>query len=328
MYKHPMLSVKEAAAALGCDERWVRERLNQGQLKGEKKNIGAKEKWFVYKGEIDAALARKGVFPSPPTEQENLAPPQGPTAPQPQVANQIYYTTPGQPIGQPTQPVDQLNTIPHQGQYVQQPQVAYQTYFAPAEQHPIHSTPPVEQQRTQEPQPRFDSANNQPSNPFREIDKPAASTVIEGEARAVDEGDSKTVLSKEEETIKRFADMLIKPLVETIQKQTSALDAKELIIQDQKKQLLLLPDLEAKKRELENRIEGERKAAQLNYDRALELEKQLEDERKAQEAEVQRIKTEKEAEAKAVQEQLAQLTNKLEKLEQPWWKRMFSSGES
>ena len=64
----------------------------------------------------------------------------------------------------------------------------------------------------------------------------------------------------------------------------------------------------------------------MNYDRALELEKQLEDDRKAQEAEVQRIKSEKEAEAKAVQEQLAQLTNKLEKLEQPWWKKLFTAG--
>jgi hypothetical protein len=57
-----MLSVKEAAHLMGCDERWVRERLNQGQLKGEKKNIGLKEKWFVYAGEVEAALEkRKGV---------------------------------------------------------------------------------------------------------------------------------------------------------------------------------------------------------------------------------------------------------------------------
>ncbi|MDX2106222.1 MAG: hypothetical protein SFY67_07455 [Candidatus Melainabacteria bacterium] len=61
MYKHPMLSVKEAAAALGCDERWIREKLNQGTLKGEKRTIGLKDKWFVYKGEIDAALAKKGT---------------------------------------------------------------------------------------------------------------------------------------------------------------------------------------------------------------------------------------------------------------------------
>ena len=256
MYKHPMLSVKEAAAALGCDERWVRERLNQGQLKGEKKNIGAKEKWFVYKGEIDAALARKGVFPSPPTEQGNLAPPQGPTAPQPQVPNQTYYTTPGQPTAQPAQFVDQLNSIPNQGQYAQQPQVAYQTYFAPVEQHPVQPTQPVEQQRTQEPPTGFDSSSSRASNPFREMENPAANAVIEGESRVVDEGDSKEVLSREEQAIKRFADLLIKPLVETIQKQTSALDAKELIIQDQKKLLLLLPDLEAKKKSWKTKLKG------------------------------------------------------------------------
>ncbi|MBU6454369.1 MAG: hypothetical protein KGS72_21555 [Cyanobacteria bacterium REEB67] len=64
MNKHPMLSVKEAAHLLGCDERWVRERLNQGQLKGEKKNIGLKEKWFVYAGEVQAVLERKGSLPS------------------------------------------------------------------------------------------------------------------------------------------------------------------------------------------------------------------------------------------------------------------------
>jgi len=65
MQKHPMVSVKEAAAALGCDERWVREKLNQGQLKGEKKTIGMKEKWFVYKGEIDAAVAKRGNSVTP-----------------------------------------------------------------------------------------------------------------------------------------------------------------------------------------------------------------------------------------------------------------------
>lgn len=74
MYKHPMLSVKEAAALMGCDERWVRERLNQGQLKGEKRTIGLKDKWFVYKGEIDAALARKGVFASVSAEQPSPEP--------------------------------------------------------------------------------------------------------------------------------------------------------------------------------------------------------------------------------------------------------------
>lgn len=44
---------------MGCDERWVRERLNQGQLKGEKKNIGLKEKWFVYAGEVEESIAKR-----------------------------------------------------------------------------------------------------------------------------------------------------------------------------------------------------------------------------------------------------------------------------
>lgn len=72
MNKHPMLSVKEAAQLLGCDERWVRERLNQGQLKGEKKNIGLKEKWFVYAGEVQSVLDRK-VALSGMTSSEYLA---------------------------------------------------------------------------------------------------------------------------------------------------------------------------------------------------------------------------------------------------------------
>jgi chromosome segregation ATPase len=72
MQKHPMYSVKEAAAALGCDERWVREQLNQGQLKGEKQSIGMKEKWYVYSGEVERVLARK----APQSQAAQAAPQQ------------------------------------------------------------------------------------------------------------------------------------------------------------------------------------------------------------------------------------------------------------
>ncbi len=78
MNKHPMLSCKEAAQIMGCDERWVRERLNQGQLKGEKRNIGLKEKWFVYAGEVEAIVAnRRGNLPNP-NSSEYLATPSQP----------------------------------------------------------------------------------------------------------------------------------------------------------------------------------------------------------------------------------------------------------
>lgn len=64
MQKHPLLSVKEAAQILRLDERSVRERLINGQLKGEKKHVGLREKWFVYSGSIDSALQREGFVGS------------------------------------------------------------------------------------------------------------------------------------------------------------------------------------------------------------------------------------------------------------------------
>lgn len=59
MQKHPMLSVKEAAEALRIDERSVRDRLANGTLKGEKKQIGLRDKWFVYASAITSALAKQ-----------------------------------------------------------------------------------------------------------------------------------------------------------------------------------------------------------------------------------------------------------------------------
>ena len=59
MQKHPLLSVKQAAEMLRLDERSVRERLINGQLKGEKKSVGLREKWFVYSGSVEAAVAKQ-----------------------------------------------------------------------------------------------------------------------------------------------------------------------------------------------------------------------------------------------------------------------------
>lgn len=53
-----MVTVAEAAAALGIDARTVREKLSSGDWKGEKRMIGMKEKWFMYRGELDRQLER------------------------------------------------------------------------------------------------------------------------------------------------------------------------------------------------------------------------------------------------------------------------------
>lgn len=56
-----MVSVKDAAALLGCDKKYVREKLERGQLKGEKRLDGGKEKWFVQKKAVDEELAKMPI---------------------------------------------------------------------------------------------------------------------------------------------------------------------------------------------------------------------------------------------------------------------------
>ncbi|MDZ4834260.1 MAG: hypothetical protein SGJ27_10835 [Candidatus Melainabacteria bacterium] len=61
MHINSMVSVKDAAAILGCDKKYVREKLEQGQLKGEKRLDGGKEKWFVQKKAVDEELAKMPI---------------------------------------------------------------------------------------------------------------------------------------------------------------------------------------------------------------------------------------------------------------------------
>lgn len=62
MAKRNLITVKEAAEILGLDERSVRERLINGQLKGEKRNIGLREKWFVNASAVEAAAGKQKPF--------------------------------------------------------------------------------------------------------------------------------------------------------------------------------------------------------------------------------------------------------------------------
>ena len=77
--KTPLVTTRQAAAALGLDERTIEERLRLGHLKGEKHQILFKDKWFVYKSEVDALMSklesrlfddnRDRMAPPPKTEQ-------------------------------------------------------------------------------------------------------------------------------------------------------------------------------------------------------------------------------------------------------------------
>lgn len=114
-----------------------------------------------------------------------------------------------------------------------------------------------------------------------------------------------------------------------ISRYTEILGAKDQLIgemrielEEKERRLKLLPDLQ-------KQAEEERKATELKALEVEALNKQiaaLDEQRRAAEAEAERVKAEKEVETIAIMEQLATLKNKLEKLEQPWWKKWFSAG--
>lgn len=59
MQEHPLISLKKAAAILGVDKGAIRERLSRGELAGEKRLVGSKEKWFIYAREIQSLLENR-----------------------------------------------------------------------------------------------------------------------------------------------------------------------------------------------------------------------------------------------------------------------------
>ncbi len=130
-----------------------------------------------------------------------------------------------------------------------------------------------------------------------------------------------------------LAKEIMAPLLETIREQ-------ERQILDQSRQLKLLPDFQ-------KQAEEERKAAHLKAVEAAALSKQIEalkaetaEAEKAKEqvtileetlaarqreteVEIEKLKTEKEAELKVVSDQLAALSQSLNEMKNPWWKKLL-----
>jgi len=117
----------------------------------------------------------------------------------------------------------------------------------------------------------------------------------------------------EMERLELMAEKLVKPLAERIEAQAVALREQEKVIEDQKRQLRLLPDLQ-------KQAEDERKAAELRALESEALRKQIDamaEEKFALES--------KASEAAALAEDVQALKAKMEQLQQPWWKKWFSS---
>lgn len=113
-----------------------------------------------------------------------------------------------------------------------------------------------------------------------------------------------------------IVEQCVRPLVEEVKAQALALAEKDRIIEDQSRQLRLLPDFQKRAEDEKARAEEERKAAEL---RALEIEA-LNKQVAAMEEEKQLLEA-KAGEAASLAEDLQSLKSKVDELQKPWWKK-------
>lgn len=153
-------------------------------------------------------------------------------------------------------------------------------------------------------------------------------------------------LEKEAELRRKEAEL--KELeAEALRKQVNALQEKEATRNSTVERLKkveneVLPDLERRleeeraqneaklaesQRQLEV-LEKERRKAEEAERRVEDLEKTLNENQLKAAAEIQRLQEEKDAQAKAIQEQLQELSITVQELRQPWYKKIFGSGKS
>jgi DNA repair exonuclease SbcCD ATPase subunit len=323
MQKHPMLSVKETAELLKLDERTIRERLINGQLKGEKRNKGLREIWFVYRGAVDAILAQESrdaaLFGSSSTE---------PGANQSDLKGQEPSFAQARPAGAHVQGNGPVIDTSFKS-------VSGQTFFQ-SEQGPSEA--------------EFETFSE--SN---ESDRSSEQTTGTREEKMLD------WLHSEREKITMVIEAATKPLVERLERQIAELREKENIIEDQARQLRLIPDFQKqaeqereaaqlkehevnslktqisllepklseaesiKKRaeELENEVLAEREKAKKQVS---QLEQSMAELRAEEERKREELSREREEREAAIREQLAGITEQLQKLQQPWWKKVFGGG--
>jgi len=163
---------------------------------------------------------------------------------------------------------------------------------------------------------------------FEPADVVDAVTTEAGPEEVVDEGSMDSGTSGGmPEAFRAMVQECVRPLVERLEVQALALSEKDKIIEEQSRQLRLLPDFEKLQRETELKTyESEALKKQLL---AVEEEKQrIEQERlDAEEAatEAQSKLQSTEALKAEIQEQLQWLRSELDRVKQPWWKRWFSA---
>lgn len=115
----------------------------------------------------------------------------------------------------------------------------------------------------------------------------------------------------ERQRIEMLAEVLIKPLTERLEAQGVALREQERVIEDQQRQLRLLPDLQ-------KQAESEHQTAEMKALENEALKKQiaaLDEERLQKEAKLEQMQ--------ALETQVTTLRQQVEDLQKPWWKKLF-----
>lgn len=134
---------------------------------------------------------------------------------------------------------------------------------------------------------------------------------------------------------------LISRFLEKLEEKDQLIGEMRTELADKDRQLKLLPDLE-KKAEEERKaselqaleaealkkqiaaIQAQKEEALTAQQKVEDLEKQMEELRAAESEKLEQLKAEKEAQETAIQKQLATVTEELQQLRKPWWKKMFN----
>lgn len=126
-------------------------------------------------------------------------------------------------------------------------------------------------------------------------------------------GSLQTELDDKERQLRLLPDLQKQAEAERLAAETKALEVEAL-----RKQIAAMEEKQAVAFE-ESEQAWKQQIAALKLKQAAAIEQE-----RLAAAEIERVKSEKEAEAKAVQEQLVALSTKLAKLEQPWWKKWLA----
>lgn len=296
-----MLSVKEAAEALRIDERSVRDRLANGTLKGEKKQVGLRDKWFVYASAIHSALAKQGdmnFIGNSMTAQEGSS-------------RNIVDTT----------------SIP-----VSEVQETIDATYGDLDDITLNQHSPTTSRGDWHPETKANLESL-----VETFMKPLVEKVATQERALLEQA---ALVAQQEKVIEeqKLQLRLLPDLQRRAEQEAEAAKKAELKLHEAaalKKQLDLIAEtkaleLQAKEAELA-KMQSEISALEEERTKAAQLAQQINELQQAKsqleitfQDEIDRLKTEKDNQAKAVQDQLLVLTQKLEKLDKPWWKKLFA----